>query len=561
MAKVHAPVPWRATLAIAITMWAGYLYLFWNRSSVTDTPSLLDIKGLSYHHINAQLEALQSTAEAIPGKRTISWIDFIRRADAKHERGAHELIEAENIALLRSVLARCSMGQTAAAHCNGAWDASYLAQWLNGHSSKDSDALCETNADSAILVLDSPSPSSARSAARRDEPRERRAPAPPRPQSSRFFSLSNAMLDLNKIREQSGSGGREFEVGLISASCGASAPEEIIGLPLYVPDIANQHCDYVFDEPVLLVSHDSNSVHVGKALRDAYAVYTALLLAGYGTISHAKKVTLLNMQGLFMPASSKRRIGVVNDKDEWSKPRNYHYRKLFRRVLGAGDFPPGQRLCFKQLIVLTKPPQMIPWGGRGRGEKGSNNSSSASCLPDTGSVLARQFNVQMRQVHQLLPSVHHKQTLPTVTNKKLHVILTLPTGFGSAAANYALAVKAELEDLILDLGQDADYVQVSSVDFANLSLPDQVYVAGNASILVGLSGGDALWTAAFMPLGTGLCCGIVELDAPTVAFHSFEPLAGFLGIHYGSAQVKLPGTIGQAVLEVARKLHDKPSCV
>lgn len=557
MAKVHAPVPWRATLAIAITMWAGYLYLFWNRSSVTDTPSLPDIKDLSYHHINAQLEALQGTAEAIPGKRTISWIDFIRRADAKHERGAHELIEAENIALLRSVLARCSVGQTAAAHCAGAWDASYLAKWLNGRT-KDSDALCETNADSAILVLDSPSPSSARSAASRDDPR--RLGAPPRPQSSRFLSLSHAMLDLNKIREQSGR--REFEVGLISASCGASAPEEIIGLPLYVPDIANQHCDYVFDEPVLLVSHDSNSMHGGKALRDAYAVYTALLLAGYGTISHAKKVTLLNMQGLLMQASSKRKNAVVNDKEEWSKPRNYHYRKLFRRVLGAGDFPPGQRLCFKQLIVLTKPPQMIPWGGRGRPEKkGSNSSISASCLPKTGSVLARQFNVQMRQVHQLLPSVHHKQTLPAVTDKKLHVILTLPTGFGSAAANYALAVKAELEDLILDLGQDADYVQVSSVDFANLSMPDQVYVAGNASILVGLSGGDALWSAAFMPLGTGLCCGIVELDAPAVAFHSFEPLAGFLGIHYGSAQVKLPKTIGQAVLEVARKLHEKPSCV
>ena len=157
--------------------------------------------------------------------------------------------------------------------------------------------------------------------------------------------------------------------------------------------------------------------------------------------------------------------------------------------------------------------------------------------------------------------MHYKQTLPLLTDKKLHVVLTLPTGFGSTAANYALAIKAELEDLILDLGQDADYVSVSSVDFANLPLADQVYVAGNASILVGLTGGDALWSSAFMPLGTSLCCGIVELDPPAVEFHSFAPLARFLGMHYGSAQVKSPKTIGQSVLEVARKLHEKASCV
>ena len=145
------------------------------------------------------------------------------------------------------------------------------------------------------------------------------------------------MLDLNKVREQKGR--REFEVGLISTSCGASAPETITGLPLYVPDIANQFCDFVFDEPVLLVSHDGSSMQSGKALRDAYAVYTALLLAGYGTISHAKKVTLLNIQGLLVPITSKRQNTIVNDRNEWSKPRNYHYRKLFRRVLGIGDFP------------------------------------------------------------------------------------------------------------------------------------------------------------------------------------------------------------------------------
>jgi len=597
MAKIQSLVNgrhrWRVVLALAISMWAGWWYFYWNSPPPTVVlPSLPDGKDLSYHRINALLDAHQDLATGIPIKKTISWLDFIKRPDADSARGAHELVDAENIALLRSVsvLARCSptgptgmrmqhgngegSGTATSQQCAGAWDAAYLAKWLAGQPhGHDSAELCESLADSEILVLDSPMREKEPEKEKEKEKVRLQSEKPGKGQavshsSSRYFSLRNVMLDLNKMRQQRGR--REFEVGLISASCGATAREELAGLPLYVPDIANQYCDYVFDEPVLLVSHDSNTVNGGKALRDAYAVFTALLLSGYATLSHSKRVTLLNIQGLLLPAVSKRHNIVVNDREEWRKPRNYHYRKLFRRVLGAGDFPSGQRLCFKQLIVLNKPPLMLPWGNkfsrrdvgmRGGGGGGTSRNSSVGCLSDVGSELSRQWNVQMRQLHQLLPSVHYKQTLPVVTNQRLHVVLTIPTGSGSAASNYALQIRAELEDLLLDFGQDADFVQVSSVDFANLPLPDQVYIAGNASILVGLSGSDALWSAAFMPLGTALCCGIVELDAPAVVSHSFSPLAGFLGIYYGMARTGTPKSIAESVLEIARKLHEKPSCV
>lgn len=91
---------------------------------------------------------------------------------------------------------------------------------------------------------------------------------------------------------------RSWERGFLSADCGDTAPDDIGYLPLYKPDIdgrENALCDYVFNETVLVYSHD-NARNVHHMVGDYLNVFASLWLAGDAPF--ASEVSLFNIDGL-----------------------------------------------------------------------------------------------------------------------------------------------------------------------------------------------------------------------------------------------------------------------
>ena len=518
-----------------------FSWIYWLHRWRTVAPNGSEYQAATSEHdfdfhsnINTQLVLHESQHQHVPLKKTISWSDFTKSTGEKVD----DLPYVDNrVEVVRSCPSHNAQASSA---CSWLFNTQYMSSWLQGRV-KDQELFCEKGADSILDILESPrSPQSSRSGS---------GSGVRQTSLSRFFSFKNAMLNFKKMREHKGR--REFEQSFLSAACGVSSAAEIDGLPLYYPDITDNGCDYTFPEPVLLVSRDSHVSNGGRVLRDSLMIFSALLLSGYASLERARHVTLLNVQGF----TYSKRHSALHDSQEWKEASNYHYRKLFKRVLGAGDFIPGQRLCFKQLMILQKLPVQFPWL--------RNANTNLSCPPSInhGSELALRWNVQMRQLHHLLPTTHGSKFLPLVTNEILHVVLTMPTAAASRASHYRLAILHALEDLVLDLGKNSEYIQVSTVDFTDLPLAEQIYVAGNASILVGEVDKPALYAAAYMPLGTALCCGVLELGSPSQPHGSFASLAGFLGLHHASSPATSAQIVAEAVLEIARKLHRDPSCV
>lgn len=99
-------------------------------------------------------------------------------------------------------------------------------------------------------------------------------------------------------RKQDGAVTRSWERGFISTDCGDFAKDDIGYSMLYKPDIENKDsavCDYVFNETVLVYSHD-NSRNVGRMVSDYMNVWTMLWLAGMGR--DAKDITFLNIDAM-----------------------------------------------------------------------------------------------------------------------------------------------------------------------------------------------------------------------------------------------------------------------
>lgn len=110
-------------------------------------------------------------------------------------------------------------------------------------------------------------------------------------------------MNFRKVRKrkQDGALTRSWERGFLSADCGETAKDDIGYLPLYKPDIESgprgeeAACDHVFNETVLLYSHD-NTRNFGAMTADYMNVWTTLWLAGLS--QQSRDLSLFNLDAM-----------------------------------------------------------------------------------------------------------------------------------------------------------------------------------------------------------------------------------------------------------------------
>jgi len=168
-----------------------------------------------------------------------------------------------------------STNATAFRACHDAWDDRFLSIW----KSRKVKGLCEEGAASRISCYDSATTSAGR---------------------SRLCLFENAMMNFKKVRRRKVEGQltRSWERGFLAADCGDMAADDIGYQLLYKPDIEGREdatCDYVFNETVLVYSHD-NIRSFGSMVNDHLNVWTMLWLTGHSHVSG--DVTFLNMDAM-----------------------------------------------------------------------------------------------------------------------------------------------------------------------------------------------------------------------------------------------------------------------
>ncbi len=370
---------------------------------------------------------------------------------------------------------------------------------------------------------------------------------------NRFFQIDNAMLNFKKMHTLPNK--VSWEQGFISANCGDYGKEDI-GLPLYTPDIADQQCDYTLNETVVVYSLQS------ALLRDALTIHAMLELGG--ALAEIDKITLLHIRSLRSKPSSS------HSDMRQDKALSNIYSNLFGRVLREADFP-SARVCVKRVLWINKPIFLFPFRGQPKAEKAvtssasstSSTTQSSSASESSGLRCAatnsfggsyfQSWNALMRRYFGLLPFVgpprsgsatgvtksgtrsggELSSSLPVLTDTHLHVLIALPSRgpLLMLFLEYKKAVEASLQ-------QTAATAHRYVVSVADISYPAHsthpVYAAGNASIIITppSSNSDSIFSAAFMPLGSKFCCGVLEIGKETGYGASFAEQAQYMGYEY-----------------------------
>lgn len=168
-----------------------------------------------------------------------------------------------------------STNMTVVRACQDAWDDRFLSIW----KSRMVKGLCEEGAASRINCYDSTMTGAGR---------------------SRLCVFENAMMNFKKVRRRKVEGHltRSWERGFLAADCGDMAADDIGYQLLYKPDIEGREdalCDYVFNETVLVYSHD-NTRSFGAMVNDYLNVWTMLWLTGHSHVSG--DISFLNMDAM-----------------------------------------------------------------------------------------------------------------------------------------------------------------------------------------------------------------------------------------------------------------------
>lgn len=358
---------------------------------------------------------------------------------------------------------------------------------------------------------------------------------------------------MRKRKQPDGHIGRSWERGFLAADCGDMAPDDIGYLPLYKPDIEGREsaiCDYVFNETVVMYSHE-NIRNFGMMITDYLNVWSLLWLSGHGRTS--RDVSLLHIDGI------KRGRYSGDLTNQFFRTYNVSFRRIIRAVdftektpatasssssSGGRHAPSGPKVCFKRLIVQPRPVLQFHWDG----------IDDPSCPIPGVSALFQRWNLQVRNNYGLLGT----STSPVVTapsgapdgttsrshengnNNVLQVLLILRSlrssadGGGTAAVvNGAAAATAQhhlyarlfrnQDDLVQQLQAFLPTLTLPTgtttrlvvQDLAALTFDDQVRLLSESSVVVGMHGAGIASTV-HMPIGTALCCGVVEIF-PTMA--------------------------------------------
>lgn len=362
---------------------------------------------------------------------------------------------------------------------------------------------------------------------------------------------------MRKRKQPDGHIGRSWERGFLAADCGEMAPDDIGYLPLYKPDIEGREsaiCDYVFNETVIMYSHE-NIRNFGMMITDYLNVWSLLWLSGHGRTS--RDVSLLHIDGI------KRGRYSGDLTNQFFRT----YNVSFRRIIRAVDFtdklpssssssssssgrhaPSGPKVCFKRLIVQPRPVLQFHWDG----------IDDPSCPIPGISALFQRWNLQVRNNYGLLgataaatvgaPSGPDGGTMSRSSSENsnnilqvLLIVRSLRSSADGAAVTTSVTATAQhhlyarlfrnqeeivkqlqafLPTLTLPTGTTTRLVVQ---DLATLTFDDQVRLLSESSVVVGMHGAGIASTV-HMPIGTALCCGVVEIF-PTVASAAAEAAA------------------------------------
>jgi len=394
---------------------------------------------------------------------------------------------------------------------------------------------------------------------------------------SRFCIFDNAMMNFKRTRimtRADGNPSRVFEKGFLAADCGYTAKESIGYLQIYKPDIdgsTDAICDYVFNETVLVYSHD-NIKNLGHSmLADFMNVWTMMWLSGNSRKS--KDITLLNIDGIF-----KSTVHYNHDK---TNQYFITYEKNFHRIIRASQFGSDATVCFKKLIMQPKP--AVPYSRDGW-------LRDTRCSLTGPSSLFQRWNLQVRNSYGLLSSVQsspisgsdsasstrsgsvnqdedglssrrsspnnrgHSMDPSSVTvtlTRDFKVLLLLRSqhrggrhsssssssssgGGGNRTdsryfANQGDMIQA-LKSAYSDASTNVDFVYF---DLNKMSFESQIRLMSNMSIVIGMHGAG-IASSMHMPVGSPNCCGVVELFPPGefVSVRGYGNMARRMGHHY-----------------------------
>ena len=381
---------------------------------------------------------------------------------------------------------------------------------------------------------------------------------------ARFCVFENALMDFAKMKTVSrafSTDTRSWSRGFLSTDCDTTLDGPAINYyDFYAPKAKTRGatCDFVFDEPVLVVSHDQ-SKNLGHTMNDYMNTWAQLWLAGVG--ASVSQVTLLSLDAV--------REGH-NYQDELFQ-FGMHYAKSFARVLRASDFlaamPGGgeaPKVCFKRLVFLPRPYLLFTWDGWWQ---------DLACPLLGPSAVFQRWNVQVRQSYGLLQPAVLEQT-----NKALHVLLVVrevgPDERDDAHFNTRVfanlpEIQAALRELLAAFSRENGGlpVRLTVQNLALLTFEEQVRLVSSVSLLIGTHGAG-ITHAMHMPVGTRYCCGVLEI----FPFGEFTHIRGhgnmarrmghrydriLLGKNLTNAAASLPGNTQKFGVHVPLRLFNE----
>lgn len=304
--------------------------------------------------------------------------------------------------------------------------------------------------------------------------------------NARFCFFENVMIDYSKMHDENRGGRstktRNFESGFLKSDCD-NKYSDINFYEVYSPglDKENTVCDYVFNETVLMYSHD-NIRNLGHTMSDMMNVWLMLWLADEA--QNIRDISFLNMDAL--------RLGHNYDDDLGAF--GLHYKTAFKKVYKAIDFG-SSKVCFKKLIMQSRPLLLFTWDGWWQ---------DMPCTFKGPSTMFQQWNMQIRQNYGLLTEESIK------TNKRMQILLIIRTTT-SNDAHYSSRVYSNTNQIIEALNTfTSKGISVVVQDLVDLKFPDQIKLISESSIIVGMHGAG-ITHLTHMSIGSKYCCGVIEI--------------------------------------------------
>jgi len=158
------------------------------------------------------------------------------------------------------------------------------------------------------------------------------------------------------------------------------------------------------------------------------------------------------------------------------------------------------------------------------------------------SSLFQRWNLQVRQNYHLLSL----EALPSPTVLRVLLISRSPPSAGPNSTHILSRMYTNTQQIVSALQVYAESknkmspyrVEITHSAFSSLSFLDQVTLMGESSVVIGMHGAG-IASSMHMPIGTKLCCGVVEIfpEGEFKSIKGYSALARKLGHQYERVNV------------------------